>query len=264
MAQNAQEWREEKLRVDETDLLVVKGGSGKPLLVLHEELGHPGWLKWHAALARNRTLIIPLHPGFGRTQAPEWIRSIRDVAGLYSILLRQQKLLPVDVIGFSLGGWIAAEMAAGNPDQFRRMVLVAPFGIRPAQGELQDIFQMMAPDQLRASVLDSEKTPEFGDLFGGIGPEQFELWEDARAQTARLAWQPYMHNPSLNHLLGAADTLPTLLVWGKQDRVVPLNAGQIYNKSIKDSKLLVFEQCGHRPEIEKSPEFIKEVQSFLD
>ena len=123
---------------------------------------------------------------------------------------------------------------------------------------------MMAPDQLRASVLDSEKTPEFGQLFGGIGPEQFELWEDARAQTARLAWQPYMHNPSLTHLLEAVDTLPTLLVWGKQDRVVPLNAGEIYNKSIKDSKLLVFEQCGHRPEIEKSPEFIKEVQSFLD
>jgi len=264
MAQNAQEWREETLRVGQTDLLVVKGGSGKPLLVLHDELGHPGWLKWHAALARSRTLIIPLHPGYGKTPAPDWIRSIRDVAGLYSIMLRQQKLLPVDVIGFSLGGWIAAEMAAGNPDQFRRMVLVAPFGIRPVEGELQDIFQMMAPDQLRASVLDSEKTPEFTALFGGIGPEQFELWEDARAQTARLAWQPYMHNPSLNHLLEAVDTLPTLLVWGKQDRVVPLNAGQIYNKSIKDSKLLVFDQCGHRPEIEKSAEFIKEVQSFLD
>lgn len=263
MAENSQEWHEETLRVDDTDLLVVKGGTGKPLLILHEELGHPGWLKWHAALARNRTLIIPLHPGFGRTAAPEWIRNIRDMAGLYSILVRQQKLAPVDVIGFSLGGWVAAEMAAANPDQFRRMILVAPAGIRPTEGDIQDIFQMMAPDQLRASVLDHENTPEFTSLYGGIGPEQFELWEEARAQTARLAWQPYLHNPSLGHLLGTVDTLPTLLVWGRQDKVVPLNAGQIYQKSIKDSKLTVFDHCGHRPEIEKSADFIREAQSFL-
>jgi pimeloyl-ACP methyl ester carboxylesterase len=263
MAENSREWTEETLRVDQTDLAVIKGGSGRPLLVLHEELGHPGWLKWHAALARNHTLMIPIHPGFGATAAPEWIRSIRDMAGLYSILVRQQKLAPVDVIGFSLGGWIAAEMAAANPDQFRRMILVAPAGIRPSEGQIQDVFQLMAPDQLRASVLDPDNTPEFANLYGGMGPEQFEMWEDARAQTARLAWQPYLHNPSLGHLLEAADNLPTLIVWGRQDTVVPLNAGEIYQRSIRDSKLVVLEQCGHRPEIEKSAEFINEAQSFL-
>jgi hypothetical protein len=88
MAESSQEWHEETLRVHDTDLLVVKGGTGKPLLILHDELGHPGWLKWHAALARNRTLIIPLHPGFGRSPAPDWIRNIRDMAGLYSVLVR--------------------------------------------------------------------------------------------------------------------------------------------------------------------------------
>jgi pimeloyl-ACP methyl ester carboxylesterase len=262
MAQSSQEWQEETLRVDQTDLLIIKGGTGRPLLVLHDEMGHPGWLKWHSTLARDHTLIIPLHPGYGRTPAPEWIRNIRDIAGLYSIMVRQQKLAPVDVIGFSLGGWVAAEMAACNPDQFRRIVLVAPCGIRPTQGEIRDIFQMMAPDQLRNSVLDYENTPEFNNLFGGIGPEQFELWEDARAQTARLAWQPYMHNPSLNHLLEVVDT-PTLLIWGKQDSVVPLNAGEIYQRSIRGSRLAVFDQCGHRPEVEKLSDFLRETQNFL-
>ncbi len=262
MAQNSQEWQEETLRVDQTDLQMVKGGSGRPLLVLHDEMGHPGWLKWHSTLARDRTLIIPLHPGFGRTIAPEWIRTIRDLAGLYSILVRQQKLAPLDVIGFSLGAWIAAEMAAGNPDQFRRMILVAPCGIKPEQGEIRDIFQMMAPDQLRNSVLDYENTPEFTSLFGGIGPEQFELWEDARAQTARLAWQPYLHNPSLPHLLEVVDT-PTLLIWGRQDAIVPLTAGEIYHRCIRGSRLVVFEQCGHRPEIEKLADFLRETQNFL-
>src|SRR5579885_1705150 len=207
-----QEWREETIHVDDLDLTLIKGGSGRPLLVLHEELGWPGWLKWNSTLAQRHLLLIPQHPGFGRTPRSEWISSVRDLAGFYARYLAEQNLAPIDVIGFSLGGWIAAEMAACNPDQFRRIVLVAPCGIRPNEGEIRDIFQMMAPDQLRNSVLDYENTPEFTSLFGGIGPEQFELWEDARAQTARLA---------------------------------------------------VFEQCGHRPEIEKLADFLRETQNFL-
>ena len=84
----------------------------------------------------------------------------------------------------------------------------------------------MAPRQFAATVLDPENTPEFDQLYGGIGPAAFELWEDARAETARLAWVPYLHNPSLPHLLGVIDKLPTLLVWGRQDKVSPLSAGE--------------------------------------
>lgn len=257
------EWREETVRVDDTDLVIVKGGSGKALLVLHEELGWPGWLKWNAALARNHTLIIPQHPGYPHTARAEWMTNIRDLGGFYSRYLVEQNLAPIDVIGFSLGGWIAAEMAAGNPGQFRKMVLVAPMGVRPSEGVILDFFQMMAPTQLHATVLDAEKTPEFEALYGGQGPEQFERWEEARAQSARLAWMPFMHNPSLPHLLGVVVNLPTLLMWGRQDQVVPLNAGEIYQKSIKSSRLSVLENCGHRPEIEKSAEFIREVEGFL-
>ena len=264
MAENSREWHEETLRVDDADLMVIKGGTGKPLLILHEELGHPGWLKWHAALARNRTLIIPLHPGFGRTPAPEWIRNIRDLAGLYSILVREQKLAPVDVIGFSLGGWIAAEMAANCAHQFRRLVLVAPTGIRPPAGDIMDLFTVTARAYLDASVHAAASAPEFATLYGGAAtPEQFEAWEDARAETARVAWQPYMHNPSLGPLLAGVNGLPTLMIWGRQDKVVPISAAEVYKKSISGSELVVFEGCGHRPEVEKSQEFIARVQSFL-
>ena len=78
MAGNAQEWREETVRVAGTDLTLIQGGTGKPLLVLHEELGHPGWLRWHTALAQNRTLLIPLHPGFGKSPRVEWVQGVRD------------------------------------------------------------------------------------------------------------------------------------------------------------------------------------------
>jgi pimeloyl-ACP methyl ester carboxylesterase len=216
-------------------------------------------------MAREHSLIIPLHPGFGVTPRADWIWNIRDLAGFYARLIREQKLDPLDVIGFSLGGWVAAEMAANNQGQFRRMVLVGPVGVRPpeGQGEILDIFQLMAPAELAASVVDPDNTPEFDQLYGGIGPAAFELWEDARAETARLAWVPYLHNPSLPHLLGVIDKLPTLLVWGREDKVSPLSAGQLYNKSIAGSKLVVLDHCGHRPEIEKNAEFLREVKGFL-
>jgi pimeloyl-ACP methyl ester carboxylesterase len=263
MAEEPRQWRDEHVRVAGADLTVVKGGAGKPVLILHDELGFPGWLKWNAALAERRTLIIPMHPGYGVSAAPEWIRDVRDLAGFYSIFIRQQKLAPLDVIGFSLGGWIAAEMAAANPDQFARMVLVAPAGIKPSQGEIADFFQMMAPDQLRATVRDPEATPEFDQLFGGIGPQAFSLMEEARAQTARLAWQPFMHNPSLGRLLEVVDSLPTLLIWGAQDAIVPISAANDYQRAIKNSKLVAFENCGHRPEVEMRDRFVREIQNFL-
>ena len=241
---------------------LVRGGTGRPLLILHEELGYPGWLNWNRALARAHALVTPLHPGFGATAAPEWIRNARDLAGFYSIF--DLKLAPIDVIGFSFGGWIAAEMAAGNPAQFRRMILVAPCGIKPSRGEITDLFQMMAPDELQASVLDPKNAPEFGQLYGRMGPEAFELMEQARAQTARLAWQPFLHNPSLPNLLEVVTDLPTLLVWGAQDAMVPLAAAEDYRRAIRGAKVVVFEQCGHRPEIEKSAEFIHATESFLE
>ncbi len=263
MEKDSQQWRSEQVRAAGCDLTVVKGGAGKPVLILHDELGFPGWLGWNAALADWRTQIIPMHPGYGVTAAVEWIRSVRDLAGFYSIFLRQQKLAPVDVIGFSLGGWIAAEMAACNPNQFEHMVLVAPAGIKPSEGEITDFFQMMAPDQLRATVHDPQQTPEFSQLFGGISPQAFSLMEEARAQTAKLAWQPFMHNPSLGNLLEIADSLPTLLIWGKQDGIVPAATANDYKRAIGHSRSLVFENCGHRPEVERPDQFIREMRNFL-
>ena len=90
-----QEWVEETVRVDDTDLVIVRGGTGPSLFVLHEELGWPGWLKWNSALASKHTLIIPQHPGFNRTPRAEWISNIRDLAGFYARYLLEQRLAPL-------------------------------------------------------------------------------------------------------------------------------------------------------------------------
>jgi len=264
MAESSKECTESTIHVGGIDLKIIKGGSGRPLLVLHEELGHPGWLSWHSALSKNHQLYVPVHPGFGALPRADWVSSVRDLAGFYSRVLSDLEVGAVDVIGFSLGGWVAAEMAAACTDKFRRMVLVAPTGIRPGEGEILDMFVLTARTYLDASVHDAENTPEFATLYGGEAtPEQFETWEDARAESARLAWKPYMHNPSLAPLLEGVRGLPTLLIWGQEDKVVPVSTGQIYNRSIAGSELAVLENCGHRPESEKPEQFISWVQNFL-
>lgn len=260
----AQEWQEVKAKVAGTELTCIQGGSGKPLLVLHEEIGHPGWLRWHSELARSRTVIIPQHPGFGKSPAVPWVRNVRDLAGFYARVIREQGWSPVDVIGFSMGGWIAAEMAACDAKQFRKLVLVAPTGIRPPQGDIADMFIVTARAYVDASVNSIENTQEFAKLYGGEQtPEQFEEWEDARAETARVAWQPYMFNPSLPNLLENVVGLPTMIIWGKQDKIVPISASHVFNESITGSDLVVLDNCGHRPEIEQTATFVERVQRFL-
>jgi pimeloyl-ACP methyl ester carboxylesterase len=259
----AQSWSEETVKVAGADLTMIKGGSGKPLLMLHDELGFPGWMTWNETLAHDRTLVIPLQPGYGKSPKQAWIRSYRDLGGFYSQAIRELRLDPIDVIAFSAGGFAAAEMAAADPRLFSKMVLVAPMGIKPEQGEIMDIFPVTIRTHLRATVADPYNTPEFLKIYGGeMTPEQFELFEDARAEAARIGWEPYMHNPSLPHLLHGLN-LPTLLVWGTADKVVPRGCIDLYQKSVAGAQLVEIAGAGHRPEIENSAAFERAVTKFL-
>ncbi len=259
----AQDWIEDTLHVADTDLKLIRGGAGKPLLIFHDELGYPGWMTWNEELALQRTLLIPLQPGCGKTPRLEWIGSYRDLGSFYAQVLREMRLDPVDVIGFSAGGFIAAEMAASDPRLFSRMVLVAPMGIKPAEGEIKDIFPLTIRTHLRATVADPFNTPEFAKIYGGeMTPEQFELFEDARSESARIGWEPYMHNPSLPYLLHGLK-VSTLLVWGTRDTVVPRGCIDAYREAIAGAQVAEIEGVGHRSEIENAVEFVRVVKKFL-
>ncbi|HZP46418.1 MAG TPA: alpha/beta hydrolase [Candidatus Binataceae bacterium] len=259
------EWTEEVTQVAGTNLAFIKGGSGKPLLVFHEELGHPGWLNWHSELAKQHTIMIPIQPGLGKSPKIDWIRNIHDLALFYSWVVRDLNLVGADAIGFSTGGWIAAEMATINPQQFRKMVLVGAAGIRPPGGEITDVFSITARTALGLSVHNHD-VPEFAKLYGGERtPEQFEAFEDARTENARLTWEPILNNPSLIHFLEGVKGLPVQIIWGREDAIVPVAAAECYRQGLKntDVRVQIYDNCGHRPEIEKSAEFIQLVREFL-
>lgn len=254
---------ERAVEVAGSEVTLLEAGDGPPLLVLHEELGPPHLCAWHEALARTRRLIVPVHPGF-RGPRIKWMRSVRDLAAFYGFLLRQEGLAGCDVVGVSFGGWVAAEMAVGDPRLFRRMALVAPFGVKPKTGFIMDMFPITSLDYLRASVADPDGTPELEKLYGEASPRQIEDWEDARTECARLGWEPYMHNPSLPDLLGGVTGLPTLVLWGEKDAILPQDAARTYAASIPGAKLKTFPGVGHRPEIEATGEFLTELQGFLN
>lgn len=155
-------------------------------------------------------------------------------------------------------------MVASDPKIFSHMILVAPMGLKPSDGEILDIFPLTIRTLLRKTVADPESTAEFGKIYGGeMTPEQFEAFEDARAETARIGWEPFMHNPSLAYLLHGVKKVPTLLIWGQADTVVPKGGITAYQRAIAGSKVVEIPKVGHRPEIENSLEFVKAVKGFL-
>jgi pimeloyl-ACP methyl ester carboxylesterase len=264
MTTSTESWIEESVEVAGTRLQLVKGGTGTPLLILHDELGYPGWLRYHEALAKRHTLYIPLHPGFGKSERLDWIMNMRDLATWYLDALDEMGLSQVPAIGFSLGGWLLAEMATMCPETFTRLMLVGAMGIRPPSGEIYDMFLEVAKVFITTSYLNPANTPEFQTICPDTPtPEQAEAWELAREEACRLGWRPYMHDPSLPHLLRRLRKLPTLVVWGQQDAIVPMSVSEVYHASIPGSQLAILDNCGHHPEIEQSDQFVRQVQTFL-
>ena len=257
-------WTEETRTVAGVDLHVRKGGSGDPLLILSDEIGHLGTLQYQDELAQSHTVYIPSHPGFGQTPRLDWIMNMRDLAGWYLMALDELGLGQVDAIGVSLGGWLAAEMATMDPGKFRKLALVGPMGVLPPDGYIYDVFLEVARTCITAAFLDPDGTPEFQELCpGDAAPEQALAWEVAREEACRLGWRPYMYYPGLPHLLRRLKDLPTLVVWGRQDGIVPVSAAAVYHNSIPGSRLEILDNCGHMPQVEKKDEFLALVRQFL-
>ena len=241
-------WTTESVRVAEHALPVQKGGSGDPLLLLHHDIGSPAGLPFYDLLARHFTVYRPSHPGYEGSERPDWLRNARDVAVIYQALLAELGLTGVSLMGLGFGGWIAAEMATMAPTAFRRLVLVGAMGIRPDRGEIFDQALVSYIDYVRAGF---EDPGAFERIWGAEPPVgQLEQWDLNREMTFRIAWKPYMYNPTLPHLLGGVKA-PALVVWGRQDRIVPLECGERYAKGLRRARLAVVEGAGHFAEMEQ-------------
>jgi pimeloyl-ACP methyl ester carboxylesterase len=241
-----------------------RGGRGVPLLILHSELGVPGWLRAYEQLAQHFTVYVPSLPGFGQSARPDWIVSVRDLAAWVTWFVRDLKLSqPLPVIGTSLGGWAAAEIATMNAGIFTKMVLVGAAGLQPDAGHVWDYFIHSNQEAFRQAFWDPANAPEYARYYGNAWtPEDETQAERNRETAARLLWKPYMRSHTLAALLRAITT-PTLVVWGREDAIIPLNVCQRYVRAIPGATATVLDRCGHLPEMEQPEAFVRVVRDFL-
>jgi pimeloyl-ACP methyl ester carboxylesterase len=238
------------------------GGEGPPLLYLHSAGGETDWMPFHAELARHFTVYLPAHPGFADSKGLEQIKDIYDLAWHYVDFLTEQKLGPVPVVGFSLGAWTAAELAILRPQLVKKLVLVNAAGVRVEGAKMGELFiddleklkHLLFHDPNDASIpLALPKSLEDARII---------QWLKAREATARVAWNPYLHNPRLPAHLRRIEC-PTLVLWGRHDKLLPLAIGDYYAKNIPNARLDVIENCGHMLPFEKPAEFVARTVNFV-
>lgn len=253
-------WSSDTVALASGPLHVMRAGTGPPVLVLHHDIGTLDRLPFYDALARRHTVLVPSHPGYDRSERPAWMRSVRDVAIVYQALLAERALTGVSLVGLGFGGWIAAELATMAPRAFTKLVLVGAMGLKPERGEIADQALLSYVDYVRLGFADQGA---FDRAFGAEPPtETLERWDVNREMTFRIAWKPYMYNPGLAHLLGGVTT-PALVVWGRKDRIVPLECGERYVKALRHATLEVIDGAGHFVEVEQPEPLARLIEGFV-
>ena len=238
-----------------------QAGSGPPLLVLPRDNGHPPANALTDALAGSFTVSHAWLPGFhnAEPEAWEWLSNVRDLAMVLRRAVSRLGTGPTAVLGFGFGGWLAAEMAAMGPEQFSKLVLVNPMGAKPRAGFILDQFLISTEAYARAAFGNEEN---FEAVYGAEPDfEQLESWETDREMTSRLAWKPYMYDPSLPGLLVGVLT-PTLIVRGGDDHVVPAECGEIFRDALPNARLETV-AGGHALDLEQPERLGALVAEFL-
>lgn len=238
-----------------------EAGSGPALLVLHHEIGSPGWMQFYDELSVVRRVLVPDLPGYGRSGRPDWARSPRDLAVLMHLFLDKTGIGDVDVVGLGFGGWIAAEMATMNQGRFRSLVLVNPYGLKPREGEILDQFLISHEDFVRRGFSDARN---FESVFTAEPPlDTLEAWDIHREMTTRIAWKPYMYSPALPALLPEV-RVPTLVAAGVDDVIAPTECAREYASLLPKAELHMVACAGHLADLEQPAELAASIVTFLN
>jgi pimeloyl-ACP methyl ester carboxylesterase len=227
---------------------------------LHGAAPAERWLPFHDALAEHFDVIAPDHLGFGESDRPDWLEGMDDLVLHYADLLETLGLDHVTVMGSSFGGWVAAELAVLCPTRRERLVLVDALGLHVDGAPVTDVFMLTAEERVRLVVNDAA----VADRLLAQAPDEATLERQLKGQAtlALLAWQPLLHDPKLSRRLDRI-RIPTLVVWGERDRLVPLAHGHTYAASIPRARLEIIPDCGHLPQVERADELIGRVRRFL-
>jgi pimeloyl-ACP methyl ester carboxylesterase len=246
------------------ELQARDSGDGPAVVVLPGAFGIESRRKELDDLYRGCRTITVTHPGFGSEKRPDWCDSVQDLAYIYMDFIERLGLEHVTLVGFSFGGWIAAEIALRRPAWLDRLVLVDTLGFRTGGRDdrtTPDLFAMTVQDWRDIAFSDAAIAEDF---FGTAGRPDEDILAIARTQEglAVYGWQPYLHDPKLQRRIGRI-AVPTLVIWGAEDRIASADLGRNVAESIPDARFAIIPGAGHFPHLDKPEEFRRHLEEHL-
>ncbi|MFP6748346.1 MAG: alpha/beta hydrolase [Alphaproteobacteria bacterium] len=239
---------------------VFRQGTGPQLFMLHGGGGPVAAMPFADKLAENFEIIAPVHPGFAGSAIPGHFDGLQDLVFLYLDLMDAFDLDDAIMMGFSFGGWAAAELAVMSTRRISKLILVDSVGVKVGGREDRDIADVFAspPEELsRLMWHDPAKAPNPGQMSDA----ELEIVQSNRVALGLYTWQPYMHNPKLPGRLHRID-VPTLLLWGENDGLVTPDYGRAFCAMIPGAEMIVIPEAGHAPQAEQPEAFVEHVIAF--
>jgi pimeloyl-ACP methyl ester carboxylesterase len=249
----------ERLELAGGSIGYLEGGAGDPLLFLHGGGPAGQWLELHTILARERRVIAPDHPGFATSDELPQIEGVDDLVYHYLEVMDRLELDRPALVGYSFGGWIAAELAVHSPERIGSLALLSPVGLRIPDHPITDVF-FLKPDELRAAIYHDTSRMAVPEAPPDVDA-MLALYRDATA-LARFTWAPFMSNPKLERRLGRISA-PTLVLWPEEDRIVPRAHAERYAQLIAGARLVSIPDCGHALHLEQPERVAEPLAAFL-
>jgi pimeloyl-ACP methyl ester carboxylesterase len=257
--------KEQFIEVDGCRVRVARDGKGAPLVFLHGANGPAIWGDFFERLSQRFEVIAPDHPAFGASADPAWLEDIGDLAYFYLDFFKALKLERIHLVGHSMGGWLAAEIAVRSTRDLATLTLAAAAGLRVPGHAGVDIFLLPPAELSGRHIYVDPKLSEAAlkEVEAPKTPEQLDVLIRNRTAAAKLCWHPRLNNPQLARWLHRID-VPTHLVWGDSDHVIPPEHAKAYAGLIPGAKTTLIAKCGHSLAVEKPRETFEAIARFVE
>ena len=258
----------ERRQVAGTELELLIEGEGQNLLFLHAGHGVEPSDPLIEHFAKSYRVIVASHPGFGASPRPQGVDTVDDITYVYLDLLEELDLTDVILVGVSFGGWIAAELATKGSDRISKLVLIDPVGVKFGDRETRDIYDVFGTtveDIPGLFFADRDKAlSALGQLdFKNMEEESVARFTRNRESFLLYGWSPTLFSPKLRGRLHRIK-VPTLVLWGAEDRIVSVDYGRQYAAAIPGARFEQIGEAGHYGYLEQPQAFADKVEAFLE
>ena len=252
------------LRHGQFQVQLAEGGTGPNLFYLHGASGYTGWAPFLDHLAETFHIIAPAQPGVANSTGLQYLDNLWDLIIFYEDLIHELDLGTFQLFGDGYGGMIAAELAAHRPDMVSRLALIAPLGMWLENHPTLDIFALTPSQRSQLEWFNPDNRTSL-ELLDQPHDQLRKLEQElVNTQTAQ-AISKFMWPIADHGLIKRAHriSMPTLLIWGDSDQVVPLPYADAFQNLLTNVELSIIEKCGHVPHLERPDRFYDSLIRFL-